>query len=70
MMEELGLDATCVGVAREYAGFCDVFVIDEVDAHHQKEIEALGMRAEVADTVMETQADKVRLARHILGLKE
>ena len=70
MMQELGLDATCVGVAREYAGFCDVFVIDEVDAHHQEEIEALGMRAEVADTVMETQADKVRLARYVLGLEE
>ncbi len=69
-MEELGLDATCVGVAREYAGLCDVFVIDEVDTHHQEEIEALGMRAEVAGTVMETQADKVRLARHILGLEE
>ena len=70
MMEELGLDATCVGVAREYAGYCDVFVIDEVDAHHREEIEALGMRAEVANTVMETQADKVTLARHILGLEQ
>ncbi len=70
MMEELGIDATCVGVAREYAGFCDVFVFDEVDAHHREEIEALGMRAEVADTVMETQAEKVRLARHILGLEQ
>ena len=69
MMAELGLDATCVGVAREYAGLCDVFVIDRVDAHHSDEIEALGMRAEVTDTVMESLADKIDLARHISGLQ-
>ena len=67
---ELGLDASCVGVAREYAGLCDVFVIDRVDTHCREEIEALGMRVEVTDTVMESLADKVGLARHIYGLQE
>ena len=70
MMAELGLDATCVGVAREYSGLCDVFVIDRVDAYHREEIEALGMRVEVTDTVMESLPDKVNLARHISGLDQ
>ncbi len=47
-----------------------VFVIDRVDTHHREEIEALGMRVEVTDTVMESLADKVSLARHIYGLQE
>ncbi len=70
MMGELGLDATCAGVAREYTGLCDVFVIDRVDAHHREEIEALGMHVEVADTVMESLTHKIDLARHILELQE
>lgn len=68
LMAELGHDVSCVGVAREYAGLCDIFVIDEIDRRHATSINSLGMRAEVAQTVMETDADKVALAKHICGL--
>ena len=70
MMRELGLEVSCVGVARQYVGLCDVFVIDEVDKKHADTITALGMRVEVCPTVMEGEEDKVRLATHICGLLE
>ena len=68
MLAELGRDVSCVGVAREYRGICDVFVIDEVDRGYAAAIEDLGLRAEVADIVMHTEQDKVGLAKHVCGL--
>ena len=68
LLAELGHDVSCVGVAKEYVGLCDIFVVDEIDRRHAAAISSLGMRAEVAQTVMETDADKVALAKHICGL--
>lgn len=68
MMRELGHEVSCAGVARQYAGLCDVFVIDDMDAEYAPAIEALGMRAAVTNTIMNDDADKVRLAKYICGL--
>ncbi len=68
MMQELNLDVSCVGVAQQYEGLCDMFVIDDVDGDKAADIEALGMRAVVTDTIMSSEADKVRLAEYICGL--
>lgn len=70
MLRELGHDVSCVGVAKQYAGICDVFVIDETDRQQAPEIEKLGMRAEVTDTIMNTDEDKMRLARFVCELPE
>ncbi|MCH7624617.1 MAG: 2-phospho-L-lactate transferase [Chloroflexi bacterium] len=69
MLEELGHDVSCVGVAGRYVGLCDVFVIDEEDRASASRIEELGMRVEVTDTIMNTEEDKVRLAKFICELK-
>ena len=66
LLAELGEDASCVGVARRYAGLCDIFVIDEVDAHLADGVRTLGMEPLVARTVMRSDADKIRLAREVL----
>ena len=68
MLQELNLDVSCVGVARQYEGLCDIFVIDDVDGDKAADIEALGMRAVVTDTIMTSDADKARLAEHLCGL--
>ena len=70
MMDELGIESSCVGVARQYQGLCDVFVLDDVDADRAGDIEALGMRAAVTNTMMITDADKARLAKYICELAE
>ena len=70
MMAELGEEVTCVGVARRYRGLCDILVIDEVDRAHALAIQALGMSAHVTNTLMNTDEDKMALARQVLALAE
>jgi LPPG:FO 2-phospho-L-lactate transferase len=69
IMGELGHEVSCVGVARQYQGICDVLLIDEKDAHRSEEIAKLGLKPEVAPIIMETESDKIALARRILELE-
>ncbi len=68
MLGELGHDKSCLGVAKQYQGLCDVLVIDEVDRGYLPKIEALGMQARTASIVMNSDDDKVDLARHVCRL--
>jgi LPPG:FO 2-phospho-L-lactate transferase len=54
MLTELGHEASVVGVARLYAPFCSVLVIDQADADRVAEVEACGVRVVVTDTIMRT----------------
>ena len=67
MLSSLGHEVSSVGVARIYAGLLDVLVIDEQDRALQPEIEALGMRVIVTNTIMGDAEDRERLAREILA---
>jgi len=67
MLATLGLEASALGVARLYADLADVFVLDEVDAALAPEVEALGLRAVVTDTVMTDDASRARLAGEVLA---
>jgi LPPG:FO 2-phospho-L-lactate transferase len=66
MLASLGHEATAVGVARLYAQLADVFVLDAVDAALAGDVEALGLRAVVADTIMTDDASRARLAATVL----
>ena len=68
IMTELGYEATCLGVAGLYRDICDVFLIDEQDEGSISSISDLGMEPMVAPILMETEEDKVALARLILKL--
>ncbi len=70
IMAELGYPATCVGVARQYQGICDYFLLDQQDVGLAPEIEELGMTPLVAPIIMESDEDKVALANYILSLPE
>jgi LPPG:FO 2-phospho-L-lactate transferase len=52
MMQALGFEASPVAVAKMYADVASAFVIDARDAELAGEVEALGYRAIVCDTVM------------------
>ena len=69
IMSELGYEVSCVGVAKICQDICDVFVIDEQGSHLAPEIERIGLKPLVAPTIMNTEADKIALARLILQLK-
>ena len=68
MMGELGDDVSSLGVARQYKGIMDAFLIDHQDASLATDIEAMGITAVPASIIMETEDDKVALADQILGM--
>jgi LPPG:FO 2-phospho-L-lactate transferase len=67
MLVSLGSEASALGVARQYTGIADVFVIDRLDAAQAEAIEALGMRVLVTDTVMTDDVARFRLAGEMLA---
>lgn len=66
MLRSLGHEVSPAGVARLYAGFLDTLVIDEHDSALAPAVEAVGVRAVVAPTIMRDLAAKERLARAAL----
>jgi LPPG:FO 2-phospho-L-lactate transferase len=68
MMEQLGHEASAIGVARLYADFVGTMVIDRADKAQASRINALGMKTVVLPTVMRSLAQKRKLARSLLGL--
>jgi len=67
LMAPLDIEVSCVGVAREYAQICGALVIDAVDAHLAAEVEAVGVRAVVTDTMMRSPEIATELARRTLA---
>ena len=67
MLTELGHEASVVGVARLYAPFCSVLVIDQADADRVADVEACGIRAVVTNTIMSTAAVAAALSRTALA---
>ncbi len=67
MLEGLGHDVSALGVARLYADFLNGFILDQQDAAARPAVEALGLRAWTAQTVMQTLEDKVALATIVLA---
>ena len=68
IMAELGADVSAVGVAREYRGICDVLALDSQDADLAEAVAAEGIEPAVMPTIMETDDDKIALARQVLEL--
>lgn len=66
MLTELGHEPSVVGVARLYAPLASVLVIDDADADRAPDIEAVGMRAVVAPTIMRDPAAAAALAKVVL----
>jgi LPPG:FO 2-phospho-L-lactate transferase len=63
MLRDQGLDASATTIARLYADFLDVLVIDNADEDLAADIEQLGVRAVVTDTIMDSMEKKMALAR-------
>ncbi|WP_420619439.1 2-phospho-L-lactate transferase [Candidatus Poriferisocius sp.] len=67
LMRELGHACSVVGVARLYQDVAGTLVIDEVDAHLAREVEATGVSCIVAPTVMDGVESAAELARTVLN---
>lgn len=68
MLAQLGHESSARGVAKLYADFTGAFVIDPADESQADAIRTLGMRVVVIPTVMQTSAQKRKLARALLAL--
>ena len=68
IMSEMGHEVSAVGVARQYQGLCDLFLIDDQDSHLVPAIQQLGVKPVVSSIIMNTDADKVALARSIVAM--
>jgi LPPG:FO 2-phospho-L-lactate transferase len=71
MYQEFGINPSASAVAKHYqtprhGGILTGFVIDCTDAPLSAEIQELGLRVLVTDTVMSTAADRLRLAQELL----
>jgi LPPG:FO 2-phospho-L-lactate transferase len=67
LMGPLGLEVSCVGVAAAYREIAHSLVIDAVDRARAPEVEALGVRAIVTDTIMRSPQVAAALARETLA---
>jgi LPPG:FO 2-phospho-L-lactate transferase len=67
LLADLGIEASCVGVARGYRDLCAAFVIDDQDAARAGEVQALGVRPVVTDTLMTDVGVAAALARETLA---
>ena len=67
MLASLGRESSALGVARNYRGLIDGFVLDRVDAALAPEVEALGLRSLVTGTLMTDDAARARLADEMLA---
>jgi len=66
LLEELGHESSVVGVARLYADWVGTLVIDEQDATFADAVEAEGVHAVVARTVMTSREVAASLAAAVL----
>ena len=66
MLATLGHEVSALGVARLYASLVDGMVIDAADRELTAEIERLGPRVLVTETVMGDEGDRRRLAAEVL----
>ena len=66
MLASLGLESSARGVAAGYRELLDGFVLDNVDRDQEAEINALGLRTLVIDTMMTDDGSRTRLAQAVL----
>ena len=72
MMKSMGLKSSAFEVAKMYRDFMGVFVLDEVDRASAAEVESLGVRVVVTNTMMTGLRAKKRLAQVVareMGIK-
>jgi LPPG:FO 2-phospho-L-lactate transferase len=67
MLADLGMEVSAKQVAILYAQFLDIFIIDRRDEEAREEIEQLGMKVIVTDTVMTDADKKLALARDVIA---
>ena len=69
-MRDLGFTVSACSIAKYYSDFIDGFILDKRDKKEITEIEFLGIRVGLADTVMTDLKSKIKLAEDVLRFSE
>ena len=69
-MRDLGFTVSACSIAKYYSDFIDGFILDKGDEKEITEIESLGIRVGLADTVMTDLQSKIKLAEDVLKFSE
>jgi LPPG:FO 2-phospho-L-lactate transferase len=67
MLADLGMEVSANQVARLFADFLDIFILDRRDEAAADGIEQLGVKVIIADTVMSDSEKKLALAKTTLA---
>lgn len=70
MLQELGKESSVYSIARHYEGLVDGLIIDTQDSDICANIEAMGMKVKVTNTIMKTLDDRRALAATALQFIE
>jgi LPPG:FO 2-phospho-L-lactate transferase len=68
LMKCIGLEVSCIGVARYYQDFLGHFIIDNKDCQSKPKIEELGIETHCFDTLMINLDKKKELAKFLVDL--
>ena len=66
IMASMGFEASPYGVAKFYGNLLKHLVIDEVDLEHEKNIQKIGVKVTVTNTLMKSVEDAISLARVVM----
>ena len=66
MFQELGFEASAVNVARHYGDLLSGFVLDEVDAALQPEVQRLGITGRAMPSLMPGIQERIEVARRVM----
>jgi LPPG:FO 2-phospho-L-lactate transferase len=66
IMASMGFEASPYGVAKFYGSLLKHLVIDEVDLEHEKNIQKIGVKVTVTNTLMKSVEDAISLARVVM----
>ena len=69
LMKCLGLEVSCIGVAKYYKEILSHFIIDNRDGESKPEIEDLGIHTYCYDTLMDSLEKKKALAQFVINIE-
>lgn len=66
IMSELGVEPSAVSIAKHYDGLIDGLILDVLDQNLVSQVEDIGIRTKVMNTIMHNDQDKIQLAQAAL----
>ena len=70
IMTELGVEPSAVSIAKHYDGLIDGLILDVLDQNLVSQVEDIGIKTKVMNTIMHNDQDKIQLAQSVLDFAQ